>query len=174
MTTVTASYVGAGGKHAAPQAQDMSTATPPAGDAYLVVGYDGSPPADRALEAAAGLLEGRTGRIDVVYVAHIPSIDMMSAGAVGGIEFSFGEIAQELRAEAGERLGGREDGWEFERREGVIADQLIAAATTIRDTHPGDSVTIVVGASSHALHHVAGSVAISLARHSPVPLLVVP
>ncbi|HEX7268371.1 MAG TPA: universal stress protein [Streptosporangiaceae bacterium] len=46
----------------------MNTTTPPATDLRLVVGYDGSPPASRALDAAASLLRGRTGRIEVVYV----------------------------------------------------------------------------------------------------------
>lgn len=31
----------------------MSTTTPPTGDLRVVVGYDGSPPASRALDAAA-------------------------------------------------------------------------------------------------------------------------
>jgi len=43
-----------------------------------------------------------------------------------------------------------------------------------RDAHAGASVAIVVGSSSHALHRVVGSVAVSLARHSPVPLVIVP
>jgi nucleotide-binding universal stress UspA family protein len=67
----------------------MNTATPPAGNLYLVVGYDGSPPAIRALDAAVGLLQGRAGRIDVVYVAHLPSMDMLSPGAVAEMEASF-------------------------------------------------------------------------------------
>ncbi len=144
------------------------------GDLYLVVGYDGSPPASRALDAAARLLQGRTGRIEVVYVAHLPSIDMMSPGAVAEMEVSFDEIARDLRAQAGEQLRGREERWKFERRQGLIADELIAVATAIRDAHPGDNVAIVVGSSSHAMHRVVGSVAVSLARHSPVPIVVVP
>jgi hypothetical protein len=44
----------------------MSTTTPPTADLHVVVGYDGSPPANRALDAAVGLLRGRTGRIEVV------------------------------------------------------------------------------------------------------------
>jgi len=32
----------------------------------------------------------------------------------------------------------------------------------------------VVGSSSTAMHRVVGSVAVSLARHSPVPVVVVP
>jgi len=35
-------------------------------------------------------------------------------------------------------------------------------------------VVIVVGSSSHAMHRMVGSVAVSLARRSPVPLVVVP
>jgi nucleotide-binding universal stress UspA family protein len=152
----------------------MSTTTPPAADLYLVVGYDGSPPASRALDAAVSLLRGRTGRIEVVYVAHIPSIDMLSPGALAEMESDFDEIEQELRTEAGEQLRGREESWGFERRQGIIADELLAAATGIRDGHPGDSVVIVVGSSSHAMHRVVGSVAVSLARHSPVPVVIVP
>jgi nucleotide-binding universal stress UspA family protein len=152
----------------------MSTPTSPAADLYLVVGYDGSPPASRALDAAVRLLQGRTGRIEVVYVAHIPSIDMMSAGALAQMESDFDEIEKDLRTEVRERLGDREEGWGFERRQGIIADELIAAATDIRDGHPGDAVVIVVGSSSHAMHRVVGSVAVSLARHSPVPLVIVP
>jgi nucleotide-binding universal stress UspA family protein len=33
---------------------------------------------------------------------------------------------------------------------------------------------IVVGSSSQAMHRVVGSVAVTLARHSPVPLIIVP
>jgi nucleotide-binding universal stress UspA family protein len=36
------------------------------------------------------------------------------------------------------------------------------------------TVAIVVGSSSHATHRIVGSVAVSLARHSPVPLVIVP
>jgi len=35
-------------------------------------------------------------------------------------------------------------------------------------------VALVVGSSSHAMHRVIGSVAVSLSRHSPVPLVIVP
>jgi nucleotide-binding universal stress UspA family protein len=152
----------------------MNTATPPAGNLYLVVGYDGSPPAIRALDAAIGLLQGRAGRIDVVYVAHLPSMDMLSPGAVAEMEASFDEIERDLRTAAAEQLRGLEEGWSFERRQGMIADQLIAAAKDARDDHPGDRVIIVAGSSSHATHRLVGSVAVSLARHSPVPLVIVP
>jgi nucleotide-binding universal stress UspA family protein len=150
----------------------MNTAAPP--DLQLVVGYDGSSPAVRALDAAVRLLQGRKGRIEVVYVAHIPGIDMMSPGALAEMENSFDEIEQDLRTTAAEQLLALEDGWGFERRQGYIPDQLVAAAKDVRDDHPGDRVMIVVGSSSHATHRLVGSVAVSLARHSPVPLVIVP
>jgi nucleotide-binding universal stress UspA family protein len=151
----------------------MNTETPPP-DLYLVVGYDGSPPSTRALDAAIRLLHGRTGRIDVVYVAHMPGFDMMSADAVGEMQRDFDEIERDLRIAAGEQLRDREERWTFERRQGQIGEALIAAATDIRDSLPGALVTIVVGSSSQALHRMVGSAAVALVRHSPVPVVVVP
>jgi nucleotide-binding universal stress UspA family protein len=152
----------------------MNATAPPAANLYLVVGYDASPPATRALDAAIRLLYGRAGSIEVLYVAHLPSIDSLSPDAVGEMEASFDDIAQELQTAASEQLRDHEERWRFERREGLVSEELIGAATDIRDAHPGDSVVIVVGSSSHAMHRVVGSVAVSLARRSTVPLLVVP
>ncbi len=152
----------------------MTTATPSTGFLHLVVGYDGSPPASRALDAAVSLLQGRTGRLEVVYVAHLSSTVMMSAGAIAEMESDFDEIEQDLRAQAAEQLRGRVETWGFQRRQGLIADELIAAATGIRDTQAGRTVVIVVGSSSHAAHRLVGSVAVNLARHAPVPLVIVP
>ena len=146
--------------------------TPP--NLYLVVGYDGSAPAVRALDAAIRLLSGREGRIDVVYVAHMSGIDMMSADAVAEEQITFDDIERDLRTAAAEQLSGREERWQFERRQGMIADQLLAAAKDIHESHPGDVVSIVVGSSSQALHRMLGSAAVSLARHSPVPVVIVP
>ena len=75
----------------------MSTTTPPTTDLRLVVGYDGSPPASRALDAAVRLLQGRTGRIDVVYVAHLSSMAALSPGAVAELETGFDDVEHELR-----------------------------------------------------------------------------
>ena len=152
----------------------MNATEPPAGNLYLVVGYDGSPPATRALDGAVRLLSGRSGTIEVVYVAHLPSIDALSPGAVAELEADFDDIAQELHTAASEQLRDREERWQFQRREGLIPDELLAVATGIHDAHPGDTVVIVVGSSSHAMHRVVGSVAVSLARRSAVPLVVVP
>jgi nucleotide-binding universal stress UspA family protein len=152
----------------------MDTTTPLARDVRLVVGYDGSPPASRALDTAVNLLQSRRGRIEVVYVAHMPSMAALSPGAAGELETGFDDIEQELRTMAGEQLRGFEQSWGFERRQGMIAEELIAAAKDIRAANPHATVGIVVGSSSVAAHRVVGSVAVRLARHSPVPLMVVP
>ena len=152
----------------------MTTVTPPATDLRLVVGFDGSPPAIRALDAAVNLLQGRTGGIDVVYVAHMPSLAALSPGAVSELEIDFDDIEQELRTMVGERLRDREERWGFERRQGLIAEELLAAARDTSAAHPDATVVVVVGSSSLVTHRVVGSVAVSLARHSPVPLVVVP
>jgi nucleotide-binding universal stress UspA family protein len=146
----------------------------PTGNLYLVVGYDGSPPATRALDAAVRLLHDRIGQIDVVYVAHVPSIDALSAAAIVEVENSFDEIARDLHAQAEEQLRGHEERWRFERGQGPITDVLLRAAEQIHAEHPDDNVAIVVGSSSQARHRVVGSVTISLARRSRVPVLIVP
>lgn len=152
----------------------MSTETPFTGDLYLVVGYDGSPPAIRALDAAVRLLYGRTGSIEVVYVAHLPAVDMMSADAIAGMEESFDEVGRDLHTQAREQLKGREERWTFARGDGPVPEVLIATAARLHDANPEDNVVIVVGSSSQAMHRVVGSVAVSLARHAEVPIVIVP
>jgi nucleotide-binding universal stress UspA family protein len=158
----------------------VTTAAPPVGPLHLFVGYDGSPPASRALDAAVRLLQGRPGRIEVVYVAHLSSLAMLSPGAIAEMKSDFDEIEQQLRAAAAEQLRDLTAAWGFQRRQGIVPEELIATATAIGDasasdqTSPGTTVAIVVGSSSHATHRVVGSVAVSLARHSPVPLVIVP
>jgi nucleotide-binding universal stress UspA family protein len=152
----------------------VTTAAPSGEFLHIVVGYDGSPPATRALDAAVRLLRGRVGRIEVVWVAHLSTTVMMSAGAVAEMEESFDELAPEMRDQAAGQLDGSGLDWGFERRQGIIADELIAAAAGLPDARPGQTVVIVVGSSSHISHRMVGSVTVSLARHSPVPVVIVP
>jgi nucleotide-binding universal stress UspA family protein len=119
----------------------------PTTELRLVVGYDGSPPAERALNAAVNLLQGRTGRIEVVYVAHMSSMAALSPAAVTELETDFDEIEQELRTAVGDQLRGRVEGWDFERREGLIAEELLAAAKNNGAAHPDATVVIVAGSS---------------------------
>jgi nucleotide-binding universal stress UspA family protein len=153
----------------------MSAETPPVPEAHLVVGFDGSPPATRALDAAARLLAVRPpGRITVVWVAHLASTVELSADAIAIVESDFDEVARELRTAAAERLGDSGLSWDFQQRQGPIAHELIAVAESAQAARPGDVVAIMVGSSSSAMHRIVGSIAVNLARHSPVPVTVVP
>ena len=149
-------------------------AAPSAGFLRIVVGYDGSALASLALDAAVRLLQGRIGCINVVWVAHLSSTVRLSANAIVEMEATFDELEPELRAQAAGQLRGRGADWEFERRQGLIADELVVVAVGIRDARPGQNVVIVIESSSYATHRMAGSVAVSLAPHAPVPLLIAP
>jgi nucleotide-binding universal stress UspA family protein len=128
----------------------------------------------RALDAAVRLLTVRPGRITVFWVAHLTSTASLSADAMTVVESDFDEVARELRAAAAKRLEGHGLQWDFEWRQGLIAHELIAAAETMHAARPDDVVVIVVGSSSNAMHRMVGSVAVSLARRSPVPVTIAP
>lgn len=104
----------------------------------------------------------------------MPALDMMSADAVVEMQRDLREIEQDLRTAVGVQLQDREERWSFEWREGPIADGLLAAAEVVTAAHPEAAVVIVVGSSSQAMHRVVGSVAVSLVRRAPVPVIVVP
>ena len=153
----------------------MSAKTPPIDELHLIAGFDGSPAATRALDASARLLTVRPpGRITVVWVAHLTSTVRLSADAVEIVERDFDQVAQELRAAAAERLDDSQVPWDFQWRQGLIAHELIAVAESIRAAQPDDVVVIEVGSSSSPMHRMVGSVAVNLARHSPVPVTIVP
>jgi len=153
----------------------MSAETPPMHELHLIVGFDGSPAAARALDNSARLLEVRPpGRITVVWVAHLTSMVRLSADAVEVVEHDFDEVAQELREAAAERLGDSQVPWDFQWRQGTNADELITVAKSAQAARPDDVVIIVVGSSSSPMHRMVGSAAVNLARHSPVPVTIVP
>ena len=153
----------------------MNPEATPGGEVHVVLGLDGSPAAIRALETSARLLAVRPpGRITVVWVAHLTSAVELSADAIAIMESDFDEVASELRNAAARRLEGSTVPWDFQRRQGPIAQELIAAAEAVHPAGPDDVVAIVVGSSSSAVHRRVGSVAVNLARHSPVPVSIVP
>ncbi|HEX4060192.1 MAG TPA: universal stress protein [Streptosporangiaceae bacterium] len=152
----------------------MSADAPAVSEAQQVVGFDGSAPAVRALDAAVRLLTVRPGRIRVVWVAHLASMVELSADAVAIVESDFDKVAEEFRTAAAEHLGDSGVSWDFAWRQGLIAPELIKAAESIQADSPDDVVAIVVGSSSSPMHRVVGSVAVNLARHAPVPVIIVP
>ena len=155
---------------------------PPDTQVYAVVGFDGSAPALRALDAAARLLNDRPGGMEIVYVAHLSALiaggdvgGRASAEVLQGFDDATRELSDEVRAHLqATHLRGAAQHWHFQRRDGAIAGQLIAAADDLRRRHgPGAAVVIVVGRSEHGYHHVLGSVPQALERHAHYPVIVI-
>jgi nucleotide-binding universal stress UspA family protein len=149
---------------------------------YAVVGFDGSSSSLRALDAAVRLLNDRPGGMEIVYVAHVPV--MVSADPIGGAAAdmlqTLDDTARDLSEVARARLQALHlhaaaQRWHFQRRNGAIADNLIAAADDLRLRHGSDAeVLLVVGRSEHGYHHVLGSVPAALERHVHHPVLIIP
>jgi nucleotide-binding universal stress UspA family protein len=149
---------------------------------YAVVGFDGSASSLRALDTAARLLNDRPGGMEIVYVAHLPAV--AAAGLVGAASAdvlqSFDDTSRELADEVRARLQASHlraaaQRWHFQRRDGAIADNLIAVADDLRYRHgPDAEVLLVVGRSEHGYHHVIGSVPAALERHVHYPVIVIP
>jgi nucleotide-binding universal stress UspA family protein len=147
----------------------------PRRELLLVVGYDGSPPSQHALERAAELLEGRSGWLEVVFVAHAGGSASFTPEAVAELRQVFDEESAALEAEAGSLLIHQPRHWRFRRRDGGVADQLIAVANELRGRYgQTKDIGIVVGAPAHRYHHLVGSVSAALARCGQFPVLVVP
>ena len=154
----------------------------PDGQVYAVVGFDGSASALRALDAAARLLNDRPGGMEIVYVAHLSALlagsdpgGRASAEVLQGFDDATRDLSGEVRAHLqATHLRGAAQHWHFQRRDGAIADQLIAAADDLRRRHGPDApVVIVVGRSEHGYHHVLGSVPQALERHAHYPVIVI-
>jgi nucleotide-binding universal stress UspA family protein len=141
----------------------------------VVVGFDGSESAYRALDASALLISGRVGTVEVVFVAHMAPGAEMSASALTESLKAFDSAELEFTDAVRDRLADIEYRWRFQRRDGLIAHELIAVADELRRDYGDDTqVVIVVGSAMHTLHHVVGSVPVALVRHAKYPVVVVP
>jgi hypothetical protein len=163
------------------QTADTLTAQPDT-QLYSVAGFDGSAPALRALDAAARLLNDRPGGMEISYVAHLPAL--LAGGDAGGrasaeVLQGFDDATRDLAGEArthlqASRPRGAAQHWHFQRRDGAVASQLIAAADDLARRHgPGASVVVVVGRPEHGYHHVLGSVPQAPERHAHYPVVVI-
>jgi nucleotide-binding universal stress UspA family protein len=148
---------------------------PRAGRLVVVVGFDGSESAFRALDAATQLISGRPGGLVVVYVAHLSAAAGFSPEALVESRKGFDAIEEQFNDAIRNRLEGVEPRWSLERRDGIVAPELIAVANDAsRDNGEDASVVIVVGSAMHTYHHVVGSVPVALVRHAKYPIVVVP
>ena len=137
----------------------------------MVVGYEGSDPARRALAAAGRILGGREGWIEVVYVAPSAGADHDSPGPAADVTDSLGAAPGDLHYEVRSLLEAQKQPWRLRSTSGAVAEELITAAQAIaRDGGPSRTVVVVVGSD----HRLAFSVPVTLARQSGFPVVIVP
>jgi nucleotide-binding universal stress UspA family protein len=141
----------------------------PDGPVYAVVGFDGSASSLRALDTAARLLNDRAGGMEIVYVA-CPGTD------VAARDDATRELSDAVRVRLeGSHLRAAAQRWHFQRRDGLIADNLITVADDLRYRHgPEAEVFLIVGRSEHGYQHAIGSVPAALERRVHYPVIVIP
>jgi nucleotide-binding universal stress UspA family protein len=142
----------------------------------LVVGYDGTEPAQRALQAAADMLEHAPGRLEVVFVAHMPAAAGFSAQAIPAYREGFEQDAQDLERQIEQALAPvAEVKWHFQRRNGDIAAELLTAAEEqLAGEGPKTKVVLVVGGSAHKIDRYLNSTPTKVIRHDRFQVVVVP
>jgi nucleotide-binding universal stress UspA family protein len=139
----------------------------------LVVGFDDSEPARRALTWGADLLRTRPGALHVVYADH-PLIDSdLSGFGRAEMDSDRDEKAARVAAAAKEIAAAAGAPYTFERRQESPADALLAAAGAYADAEPTRTPVLVTGRSHHVPHRVIGSVPVRLLHESPYPVLTI-
>jgi nucleotide-binding universal stress UspA family protein len=147
----------------------------------LVVGFDNSEPARRALVWAADLLRERPGTLHVIYADH-PLIDSDLGGfAHAEMEDTRDQKAASAAQAAAEIAATAGVPYTFERREESPASAILSAAGRLgaaaADRHgpdePAGTPIIVTGRSHHAAHRILGSVPVELLHESPYPVLTI-
>lgn len=137
----------------------------------LVVGYEGSDPARRALAAAGRILRGQEGWIEVVYVKPTAGDDEGSSGPAADVVDSLGPAQADLHYEVRSLLDAEKQPWRLRSTSGAVAEQLMEAARAIADEGgPSRTVVIVVGSDLR----LTFSVPVTLARRSAFPVVIVP
>jgi nucleotide-binding universal stress UspA family protein len=139
----------------------------------LVVGFDDSEPARRALSWGADLLRTRPGALHVVYADH-PLIDSdLSGFGRAEMDDDRDEKAARVAAAAKEIAAAAGAPYTFERRQESPADALLDAAGTFAAADPASPPVLVTGRSHHVPHRVIGSVPVRLLHESPYPVLTI-
>lgn len=137
----------------------------------LVVGFEGSDPARRALAAAGRILGGREGWIEVVYVDPAGAGNHDSSQPAADVMESLGPAQVDLHYEVRSVLEAEKQPWRLRSTSGAVAEELTRAALAIAEEgSPFRTVVIVVGSD----HRLTFSVPVTLARQSSFPVIIVP
>jgi nucleotide-binding universal stress UspA family protein len=159
----------------------LATAGAPPSRGSLVVGFDNSEPARRALGWAARQLVPRlsappaTGptTLHVVYSDHVIIDSDLSGFGHAEMEENRDAQAATVAAAAAEIMAAAGQPYTFERRQEPAADAIVSEASAQADAVGGTPV-IVVGRAGHTAHQILGSVPVRLLHHSPYPVLTIP
>jgi nucleotide-binding universal stress UspA family protein len=148
----------------------------------VIIGFDGSPAAERALRGAGALLAPRPALVVVVWeagraydVLDIPTLEApvvpLDIRTATEIDLAMADAAQRL-AQHGASLA-RELGLAAEGL--AVADDMSVADTLIRLAKENSAPALVVGSHGHGQLRdlVLGGTARSVVQHAPCPVVVV-
>jgi nucleotide-binding universal stress UspA family protein len=139
----------------------------------LIVGFDDSEPAQRALAWAADLIRARPGTLHVIYADHAQVDSELSGLARAETEKNRNEQAASVAEAAAAIATAAGVPHTFERRQEGPADAILDAASVHATAEPGSTPIIVTGRSHHVAHQIIGSVPVRLLHQSPYPVLTI-
>jgi nucleotide-binding universal stress UspA family protein len=146
---------------------------PAAQPVTLVVGFDDSKPARRALTWGADLLRSRPGTLHVVYADHELIDSTLSGFGQAEMDADRDEKAARVAEAAREIAAATGTPYTFERRQESPAGALLDAAGAYAAADPTRPPVIVTGRSHHVPHRLIGSVPVRLLHESPYPVLTI-
>jgi|HubBroStandDraft_6_1064221.scaffolds.fasta_scaffold1158258_1 nucleotide-binding universal stress UspA family protein len=137
----------------------------------LVVGFDGTEAAKRALERAAEMLVDLRGRMEVVYVSHVPEMMGLSGQAMRGLVNEESALVDRIK----EVLRGTEVTWSFQLRNGeTVRELLSASAEQLESEGPNTRLILVLGGSARKITRYLDSTPVKAIRRDRFEVLVVP
>jgi nucleotide-binding universal stress UspA family protein len=139
----------------------------------LVVGFDNSEPARRALIWSTDHLRARPGTLHVVYSDHVLIDSDLTGFAYAEMEDTREKKAAAVAEAAAEIATAAGVQYTFERRQEPPADAIMSAASVQGAAEPASAPVIVTGRSHHVPHRVIGSVPVRLLHQSPYPVLTI-
>lgn len=139
----------------------------------LVVGFDNSEPARRALSWATDHLRARPGTVHVVYSGHVLIDTDLTGFAYAEMEDTREKKAAAVAEAAAKIATAAGVPYTFERRQEPPADAIMSAASGVDAAEPASAPVIVTGRSHHVPHRVIGSVPVRLLHQSPYPVLTI-